>query len=531
MSGKIFINYRRGDEPGFTQALLGRLEQAFPSERLFIDVDSIPPGVDFVRMLESQVAQCDAMLTVIGNNWLDATDEQGRRRLDDPHDFVRLEIESALKQDKRVIPVLVHQARMPHPDELPEAIRDLATRNAVRLTHERFRADVQGLIKALQGAVDDVAAARSGAGTDRSVKPPARRPRVLVAVAVCAVVAAAAAAVWLIYPRLNAPTHEVASAPPQPAPPPPAAVTQTPVTLPTPTPSPPPVAPPREQASAAPPPAPSPSVNAVPPPPAPTPPVSTPAPTPVPDVSVEIAYWSSIKDEKDPRLFEAYLRRYPDGIFADIAKITLEQMKAEARAKAEADARAKAEAETRAKVPAPPPVDDSAQITDAVLLNELRDRLYELNFDPGPLDGPLTDAAHKAIQDFQKQVNAPATGVATMGVLRRLRELGSVKPWGTIVFGKEAGKWGMAWNEATRKAAVARARISCGDSSTCPLEVSFFGSACGAFAYSGSSFAISAREDVAKAKAAALSDCGQRGKTCQIIASVCADGAERFTAN
>ena len=161
MSGKIFINYRRGDEPGFTQALLGRLEQAFPAERLFIDVDNIPPGEDFVRMLELQVAQCDAMLTVIGNNWLDAADERGGRRLDNPNDFVRIEIESALKLGKRVIPVLVHQARMPHPDELPEAIRPLSQRNAVRLTHERFRSDVQGLIKALQGAIEDVASRRS----------------------------------------------------------------------------------------------------------------------------------------------------------------------------------------------------------------------------------------------------------------------------------------------------------------------------------------------------------------------------------
>ena len=115
-----------------------------------MDVDNIAPGEDFVRMLELQVAQCDAMLTVIGNNWLDATDEHGGRRLDDPNDFVRIEIESALKQGKRVIPVLVHQARMPHPDELPEAIRPLSQRNAVRLTHERFRSDVQGLIKALR---------------------------------------------------------------------------------------------------------------------------------------------------------------------------------------------------------------------------------------------------------------------------------------------------------------------------------------------------------------------------------------------
>jgi hypothetical protein len=150
MSGKIFINYRRGDEPGFTQALLGRLEQSFPADRLFIDVDNIPPGEDFVHVLESQVAQCDTLLAVIGKGWLVATDELGSRRLDDPNDFVRIEIESALKQGKRVIPVLVNEARMPRRDELPEPLRPLARRNAVRLTHERFRADLQGLVKALQ---------------------------------------------------------------------------------------------------------------------------------------------------------------------------------------------------------------------------------------------------------------------------------------------------------------------------------------------------------------------------------------------
>ncbi len=160
MSGKIFINYRRGDEPGFTQALLGRLEQAFPADRLFIDVDNIPPGEDFVHMLESQVAQCDALLAVIGHGWLDATDDRGSRRLDDPNDFVRIEIETALRLGKRVIPVLVHEARMPRPDELPEAIRPLATRNAVRLTHERFRADTQGLVKALQQSLEEIDALR-----------------------------------------------------------------------------------------------------------------------------------------------------------------------------------------------------------------------------------------------------------------------------------------------------------------------------------------------------------------------------------
>jgi hypothetical protein len=229
-------------------------------------------------------------------------------------------------------------------------------------------------------------------------------------------------------------------------------------------------------------------------------------------IGIEVAFWNSIKDEKNPSLFEAYLKRYPNGVFADIARISLEELKAAAR-----------------KPPAPQ-ADDAASISDPVLLNELRDRLYELNFDPGPLDGPLTDAARKAIQEFQQQINVPPTGIATMGLLRRLRELGSVKPWASIVYGKDNGKWGMAWNESTRKAAVAGARASCGDSSACPVEVSFFGTACGVFAYSASSWAITARDDIGKAKAAALADCGKRGKSCQIVASVCADGAERFTA-
>jgi Domain of unknown function (DUF4189)/TIR domain/Putative peptidoglycan binding domain len=507
MSGKIFINYRRGDEPGFTQALLGRLEQAFPAERLFIDVDNIPPGEDFVRMLESQVAQCDAMLTVIGTNWLDATDEHGGRRLDDPNDFVRIEIESALKLGKRVIPVLVHQARMPHPDELPEAIRTLSQRNAVRLTHERFRADVQGLIKALQGAIEDVASRRAGTA-DHAVNPRERSPssrRALAAFGVLGVVLFGAAGIWLAYPKLTALSYETASVQPPSSPPTSAAPAA--VQLPPPPPSPAPPAPAQEQAPAAPV-QPASSVAA--------PPAQSAAATPPePGLGasrVELMFWNSIKDEKNPHLFEAYLKRYPDGAFADIARITLEELKAAAR------------------TPPPPQADDSIQISDPVLLNELRDRLYELNFDPGPLDGPLTDAARKAIQEFQQQINVPPTGVATMGLLRRLREVGAVKPWASIVYGKDTGKWGMAWNESTRKAAVARARASCGDSSTCPVEVSFFGATCGAFAYSATSWAITARDEIGKAKADALADCGKRGKSCQVIASVCADGAERFSA-
>jgi hypothetical protein len=155
MAGKIFINYRRGDDPGNTGRLFDRLQETFAPEQLFMDVDSIAPGLDFVRVLEEQVGQCDALLAVIGKGWIDARDDTGARRLDSPKDFVRIEIESALKQHKRVIPVLVGDSRMPRPEELPEVIQALAQRNAVRLTHERFRIDAQGLIKALQRALEE----------------------------------------------------------------------------------------------------------------------------------------------------------------------------------------------------------------------------------------------------------------------------------------------------------------------------------------------------------------------------------------
>jgi hypothetical protein len=234
------------------------------------------------------------------------------------------------------------------------------------------------------------------------------------------------------------------------------------------------------------------------------------APVASEQANLEITFWNSIKDDKNPRLFEAYLNRYPNGAFADIARITLDGLK------------------TAALTPLVSRNDDSFPITDPVLLGELRQRLYELNFDPGPFDGPMTDAAHEAIKEFEQQSSLPLTDTATMGLLRKLRDVGGLKPWGAIVYGKATGKWGMAWAEPTRATAVASARSSCGDSSSCPVEISFFGTACGVFAYSGASWAITARDDIGKAKDDALADCGKHGKTCQIVASVCADGAARF---
>jgi len=156
MAGKIFINYRRGDDAGHTGRLFDRLQDVFPAEQLFMDVDNIAPGLDFVRVLNERVSECDVVISVIGRGWLDARDAAGARRLDDPEDFVRIEIASALQQGKRVIPVLVNDTQMPRPEDLPDDLRPLSRRNAVRLTHERFRSDTQGLIKALQQSLSEI---------------------------------------------------------------------------------------------------------------------------------------------------------------------------------------------------------------------------------------------------------------------------------------------------------------------------------------------------------------------------------------
>ncbi len=112
--GKIFISYRRQDDPGFTHALYMRLEQEFGDQNLFMDVEgNIKPGDDFVKVLNEQVGKCDVLLAIIGERWIGVLDEDGKRRLEKEGDFVRIEIGSALQLGKRVIPVLVNEAEMP----------------------------------------------------------------------------------------------------------------------------------------------------------------------------------------------------------------------------------------------------------------------------------------------------------------------------------------------------------------------------------------------------------------------------------
>lgn len=119
-----------------------------------MDVAAIEPGRDFRKAIDKSVASCSVLLAMIGQGWLNSTDAQGNRRLDDANDFVRIELASALRRDIPVVPVLVQGAKMPRVEQLPDDLKELAYRNAVELTHARWKSDVQVLLRALEPHLD-----------------------------------------------------------------------------------------------------------------------------------------------------------------------------------------------------------------------------------------------------------------------------------------------------------------------------------------------------------------------------------------
>ena len=163
-------------------------------------------------------------------------------------------------------------------------------------------------------------------------------------------------------------------------------------------------------------------------------------------------------------------------------------------------------------------------LTDPALLKELSERLYEHNFDPEAADGRSVLAL--AITKFQEKSSIAPTGEATEGLLSRLRSLDDLKPWGSIVYDSDSDKWGISWDHPSRRSAVADARSRCG-TNKCPIELSFYGNRCGAFAISDKSWSLVARNSVDEAKNAAIEQCNKAGRTCRIIGAVCADGSGR----
>jgi hypothetical protein len=145
----VFINYRRDDTAGEARGLFSELEAILGKGSVFMDVDTIALGRDFRQVLRERLESCDLMLALVGRNWVDAKNSSGQRRLEDPGDYVRLEIEAALKRNIPVTPVLVQGAQMPTVAQLPNEIEAFAYRNGFELSHNRWNSDVQEMIKRL----------------------------------------------------------------------------------------------------------------------------------------------------------------------------------------------------------------------------------------------------------------------------------------------------------------------------------------------------------------------------------------------
>ncbi len=146
----IFISYRRDDSAGYAGRLYDRLAAHFGAERVFMDVEGIDPGTDFVDAIERAVTSCKVLIVLIGHEWLEIDDGSGHRRLDDPNDFIRIETSTALKRDIRVVPVLLDGALMPRADQLPDELLGLSRRQAIEIRHKQWESSTGNLIDALE---------------------------------------------------------------------------------------------------------------------------------------------------------------------------------------------------------------------------------------------------------------------------------------------------------------------------------------------------------------------------------------------
>jgi formylglycine-generating enzyme required for sulfatase activity len=151
MAAKVFISYRRDDARWPAREIYRALKQVLPRDHVFMDIDSIPIGVDFVEFLEGWVEQCDIMLTLIGVEWAEGVDPKtGRRRLENPDDFVRIEVRKGLARGIPVVPILLDGATIPDRGLLPDDLQRLIRRNAEFIDHRTVDADVERLIRKLR---------------------------------------------------------------------------------------------------------------------------------------------------------------------------------------------------------------------------------------------------------------------------------------------------------------------------------------------------------------------------------------------
>lgn len=167
---RIFINYRRLDTEGYVGRLYDHLLKQFKPHDIFMDVQNIEPGADFAQVLDDAISACDVFLAMIGPHWGKLYNEEGERRLDEGNDFVRIEIETALKQNKTIVPILVGGAKMPNLITLPESIIPLSHRNAFTLTHGRFADDVESLVEFMRGLIPSHPTFKKRASSDELIR-------------------------------------------------------------------------------------------------------------------------------------------------------------------------------------------------------------------------------------------------------------------------------------------------------------------------------------------------------------------------
>ena len=163
----IFLSYRREDAGAYARLLKSELSGRFPAERVFMDLDSIEGGLDFAEVIADAVGSCAVLVALIGRQWATITDEEGRRRLDDPHDYVRFEVQAALERGVRVLPVLVDGARPLRQQQLPSELGKLARLNALELSYGRYQYDAERLLDLIQRVLA-AAPATSTVGPSRS---------------------------------------------------------------------------------------------------------------------------------------------------------------------------------------------------------------------------------------------------------------------------------------------------------------------------------------------------------------------------
>src|SRR5580692_2239720 len=159
----IFLSYRRADAAPYALLLRSQLRERIPDARVFMDLDSIEAGVDFAEVIGEAIDSCAVLVVLIGRQWATLADEEGQRRLDNPDDYVRFEVQAALERGVRVIPVLVDGARPLRQQQLPSELQKLARLNALELSYGRYEYDADRLLNLLQR----VLAAEPGTTTGR----------------------------------------------------------------------------------------------------------------------------------------------------------------------------------------------------------------------------------------------------------------------------------------------------------------------------------------------------------------------------